>query len=80
MKYFKINTNEFLRTRNTGYYFAALRYVEDYIEEDQEPEFLNRLDLDLHIIDVTDRLMLEQNKSLVTEWFNCMFTFYVGRL
>lgn len=80
MKYFGINTREFIKTNNEGYYYAALFCVSDYIDDDLEPEINYRLDLLLYIDDLCDRIERKPNKELVKEWFNACYTVSVGRV
>lgn len=78
MKYFHINTREFIRTRNKGYYFVALSSVEKYLIDD-EYEIDYRLDLLLHIDDLCKQIMIKPTTELVRDWNNCMCTVMVGK-
>lgn len=81
MKYFSVNTREFLLTRNEGYYFAALKDIEHSIDEDEEFKFVYRVDLLKYITDdILPELEIKQNKELAKKWFNAVNSYYVGTI
>lgn len=81
MKYFSVNTREFLYTRNEGYYFAALKDIDHLIDEDEEFKFVYRVDLLKYIADdILPELEIKQSKELAKKWFNAVNSYYIGTI